>query len=83
VSRSSATISFQKKFAAAEFRLVELRVDVVVVEDEPLAEQLEEAADEEEEVRRIARMDHVEAAREKHAPGEHERPEERRAVLDA
>jgi L-fucose isomerase-like protein len=39
--------------AAAELRLVELGIDVVVVEDELLAEQLEEAADEEEQVRRL------------------------------
>src|SRR5207247_7256796 len=62
--------------ATAELRLIELRVDVVVVEDEFLPEELEEAADEEEEVRRIARVDRVEAAREEHAPRDREGPPE-------
>src|SRR5688572_33256536 len=65
-----------------ELGLVELRVDVVVVEDEALAEELEESADEEEEVRRIARVDRVEAAREEHLPAERERLRERGRVLD-
>jgi predicted ATPase with chaperone activity len=71
-----------EEVAAPELRLVELRVDVVVVEDEFLAQELEETADEEEEVRRVARMDHVEAAREEDAPRQEERVEERGGVLD-
>jgi hypothetical protein len=57
----------------AELGFVQLRVDVVVVEDELLAEQLEEPADQEEEVRRIAGMNHVEAARGEHPPAQRER----------
>src|SRR3546814_9404679 len=47
--------------AAAELGLVELRVQVVMVEDELLAaEQLEEAADQEDCVRRVAGVDRSE-----------------------
>ena len=51
-----------RKAAPAEFRLVQLRVGVVVVEDELLAEQAIEAADEKEQIRRIACVDHIEPA---------------------
>ena len=66
VMRSSATQQLAAEAALAELRLVELGVDVVVVEHELLAEQLVEAADEEDRVRRIAGMDDVEAATEQH-----------------
>ena len=47
VQRSSAHHQPVEEVAPAELRFVQLGVDVVVVEDELLAEQLEEAADEE------------------------------------
>ena len=47
---------------AAEAGVVHLRRQVVVVEDEALAEQLERRGDERKGVRRVGGVDHVEAA---------------------
>src|SRR4051812_4306051 len=71
-----------EKVAAPELREIQLGIRVVVVEQELLAEDLVEPADQEEEIGRIAVMDDVEAAREEHPQRQHERPEKRRAVLD-
>ena len=58
---------FVEQVAPAEFGFVQLGVDIVVVEQELLAkEQLEESPDQEDEIRRIARMDRVEAALAQH-----------------
>ena len=48
--------------AAPELGLVELRVDIVVIENEALAEQLEEPRDQKDGIGRIAGVDDVEAA---------------------
>ena len=71
-----------EKVAALKFRLVELGIDVVVIEDELLAEHLERQADKEYEVRRIARVDDVEASRRGNPQGQKELPEQRRDVLE-
>src|SRR6185436_16922151 len=71
-----------EQVAPAELGLVQLGVGVVVVEHELLAEQLEEVADEEEQVRGIARVDHVEAPAEQHTPAQQEGPEQGSAVFD-
>src|SRR5690606_27854281 len=47
--------------ALIELRLVELRIDVVVIENELLPEQLERQGDQKDQIRRIARMNDVEA----------------------
>src|SRR5205807_6273733 len=68
-----------EEVAPAEFRLVELGREVVVIEEEFLAQQLEESPDQHEQVRRVAGVHDVEAAREEHAPRQDEgRSEERR-----
>src|SRR5204863_1634242 len=61
---------------------VELGAGVMMVEEELLAEELVEAADEEEQIRRVAAVNDVKAARGKHAQRQHKRPQERRAVFD-
>ncbi len=67
-----------KQTTPAELRLVQLGIDVVVIEQEALAaEQLEEAADQENVVGRVAGMDRVKAVPPQHAAGEHELPEQR------
>src|SRR5207248_3436279 len=53
-----------EEVAPAEFRLVELGREVVVIEEEFLAQQLEESPDQHEQVRRVAGVHDVEAARE-------------------
>ena len=69
--------------APAELRLVEFRVGVVMVEHEALSrENLEEKPDQEDEVGRIAGMDHVEAVAPPHLEREHELPEQRDRVFD-
>ena len=60
-----------EKIAPAELCLVQLGVDVVMVKDEFLAEEeLEEAADQKQQIGRIAGLDDIEAARQQHAPGQ-------------
>src|SRR6185369_8488117 len=51
-----------EQIAALELRFVQLGIDVVMIEQEFLAEQLVEAADQEQRIGRIARVDRVEAA---------------------
>src|SRR5262245_23238440 len=58
------------EIAAAELGLVELGAKVMVVEHELLAQRPERDADQKEQVRRIARVDDVEAAGEKDLPAE-------------
>jgi hypothetical protein len=70
-----------EEIPAAEFRLVELGVDVVVIENELLAEQLEEPTDQKNRIRGIAGVDDVESACQQHSPGQHELPEQRHGVL--
>ena len=70
-----------EEIAPAELRLIELRIEIVMIEHELLAEQLEEAADQEKQVRRIAGMDDVESTGEEHPPGEQEGRDERNRVL--
>src|SRR6185437_9912290 len=71
-----------EEIAASEFRLVELRVDVVMVEEEALAgNHLVERADEEDVIGRIARVDGIEAVAPQDLEREHELPEERGGVL--
>src|SRR4051812_26619754 len=53
-----------------------------MIEHELLAEELPEAADGEDEIRRIARMDDVEPAAEADLPRKHELHEQRARVLD-
>ncbi len=53
----------------------------MVVEDELLAEQLVESADQEEEVRRVAGVNDVEASSQQHSPREHEGREQGFAVF--
>jgi hypothetical protein len=55
-----------EEIAPAELGLVELGARVVVVEDELPAEELEERADQEEKVGRIAGVDHVESTGKKY-----------------
>src|SRR5688572_10140218 len=71
-----------EQVAAAELGLVELRVGVVVVEHELLAEQLEQVADEEKEIRRVAGVDDVEAFAKKNFQAEEQGPGQRREVFD-
>ena len=64
VSRSEEAHQPIEKIAPPELRLVELGIDVVMVEDKALAgEQLEEAADQEDEVRRVTGVDDIEPVR--------------------
>ena len=65
----------------AEARDVELRTQIVVIEDELLPEQLEESPDQEEQVGGVAGVNDIESAREEHPPGEHEGPGERDRVF--
>src|SRR5712664_936953 len=57
-----------EKITPAELRLVELGAEIVMVENEPLSEQLEKSTNQEEQVRRIARVYDVEASREQDPP---------------
>ena len=83
VSFSASRSRCQKNSAVAELRLVEFRVGVVMVEQEALPrENLEEKPDQEDEVGRIAGMDHVEAVAPPHLEREHELPEQRDRVFD-
>ena len=83
VSFSASRSRCQKTPAPAELRLIEFRVGVVMVEHEALSrENLEEKPDQEDEVGRIAGMDHVEAVAPPHLEREHELPEERDRVFD-
>jgi len=65
-----------------EFDLEQLRVDVVMIEDEPLAEKVfPESGDDEQQVGRIARLHHVESDFEIDLHRQHEFPEQRRGVF--
>ena len=68
--------------APAELGFVQLRIGVVVIEQEFLAEQLPEAADQEEQVGRIAGMDDVEALPEEYSPAQGEREGERGGIFE-
>ncbi|WP_348240022.1 hypothetical protein, partial [Salmonella enterica] len=52
---------FVEKVAPIEFREIQLGIDVVMIENEPLTEQFVERADQKDRIRRISRLDHVEA----------------------
>src|SRR4029077_19106462 len=67
--------------APAELRFTELGVEIVVVEHELLSEQLEEPADEKEQVRRIAGVNHVEPASEENPEGKRKGAGDSDAVL--
>ena len=82
VMRSSASSSLLAEAALAELGFVEFGIDVVVIEHELLAEQLVEAADEENRVRRIAGVDDVEAAPEQHLQRQPELHDQRHAVFE-
>src|SRR5207248_9032340 len=72
-----------EEVAPAEFRLVELGREVVVIEEEFLAQQLEESPDQHEQVRRVAGVHDVEAAREEAAPRQDEGRWDRARILQA
>jgi hypothetical protein len=72
-----------EEIVAAEFRLVELGPDIVLVEDEAHAEKnLPETCHEKDEIWRIAGLDHVEAARNPHAHTKHKFPEQRARIFE-
>ncbi len=72
-----------KKTTTSKFRLVELRIDVVLIENKGLSEQkLMKCTNQEDEIGRIARMDHIKSARGQNSHAQHEFPEQRHAVLD-
>ena len=81
VSRSNSTRSRHKKPRLLEFRLVQLRIDVVVVEHVLLAEELERQGDQEDQVGRIAAVDCIEPVLEIDAPGESGFVEERARIF--
>ena len=67
---------------ATKLGFVQLRVQIVVIEDEALPDQLEESADEKDCVRRVAGMDDVDAVGERNTYCENEFPEQGIAVLE-
>src|SRR6185369_9140956 len=71
-----------KAVATAKLRFVQLRVDVMVVEDELLAEDLEERTDQKKQVGRIAGVDDVEASSQQNLPRQEECREQRNAVFE-
>ena len=81
VSHSKSRISRQKRAAAAELGLVELRADVMVVEDVAHAERPERPGDEEDQVRRVAALQEVDAPLAAHPEGEPQLVPERRDIL--
>ena len=81
VSRSTSTISRQSSPAPAELGLVELRADVVVVEEVAHAERPERPGDEEDQVGRVAAVQDVDPALAPHPQRQPELVPERGAVL--
>ena len=67
--------------ALVELGLIQLGVDVVVVENILHAQQAELPSDKEDEIRRIATLNDINAAREKDLPRQHRFPEQRRAIF--
>ena len=83
VSFSASRNRLPQEATPAELCLVEFRVGVVMVEHEALAgENLEEQADQENEIGRIAGVDHVEAVTPPHLEREHELPEQGDRIFD-
>src|SRR5438132_10389057 len=70
-----------EKATPAELRFEELGVEIVVIENEFPSDELEESADQEEQIGRVAGVNDVDAACKQHPPGEQECPGERERVL--
>ncbi len=70
-----------KEPALVELGFVKLRIDVVVIEDVTHAQKFERQRDKEDQIGRVAALDHVDPALEMDLPRQHRLPEQCRAIF--